>query len=407
MRNIPKNLIKEEEFFPSLPFILKVPFSSAAFSLLKTVTCYFYLDLEYRLLAELKKFGINDPTLVDSGTSALFLALKSLNLKSDDEVIIPSFVCKSVANAVLANGAIPVFADIDEDFNISVKSIETVITSKTRVVIGVHQYGKMFDVDSIKILCDTKKIIFIEDSAIPIGIIHSNKFVGSFGDVGIYSFNIGKTLVGFGGGVLINCEKNFLLKKRKLTLSQIFSFLTAVHYKKLFNIPYSLAIKFGLLKREQNIIDLYEKTNKKNFEIRAYKMSRLQMAAVFYQIKNLSKILENHRKIANVYMKELTDIREIKLPDGHDNVFTLFPITTNYRYQLAEYLSKNGIETQWTFFPLHLQSKFSIYAKEKLENSEALWKKELSLPIGSKMKEDGTLYVCRKIKEFFNKTKND
>ncbi len=398
----------EEFLFPPLPRRVKVPFSIPYWNLPKIIGIIFEKNLEAKTKELLSSIGLNNTCLVDSGTSGLFLILKEIGITKGDEIILPSFVCKSVSNTILSAKGTPVLVDIDDDFNISPKSVSKSITKNTKAVIAVHQYGKMCKIQKLRSICKSNGIILIEDSAVPIGIKYKERFVGTFGDYSLVSFNMGKTIVSFGGG-LVNCniKKSFdcrsVLRGR---IKNILFFLTNIYYKRFFINAYSLLIKLGIKKRLENICELYENINKSEVTIVPRKINRLQLATTLFQLRNIKRILSKQARIAEIYRKKLSNIKEITLPINNAHSFTYFPIAVKNRYRLAKWLSENGIETQWTFYPLHLQTKFAKYAKGIiLKNTDQLWKKELSLPIHAKMTVEQAEFVCKKIGEFYKNGK--
>lgn len=144
-----------------------------------------------------------------SGTSSLHLAISALELKKDDEVIVPALANIADCSVVLQEGAKPVFADIDsETMNIDPKDIERKITSKTKVIIMVHIYGEPADIKSIREIADRHDLILIEDCAQSGGARYQGKYVGSFGDISCFSFYQTKHIIaGEGGMVLTNSKK--------------------------------------------------------------------------------------------------------------------------------------------------------------------------------------------------------
>ena len=152
-----------------------------------------------------RKFGI----AVSSGTAALEIAVKSLNLKKNSEVLIPSFSIISTANAVIKNNLKPVLIDCDLDtWNINVDEAIRKITKKTKAIVITHIYGLPVDLDRILKIAKKKNIRIIEDAAEVIGLKYKNKICGSFGDLSIFSFYANKHITtGEGGMVCTNNKK--------------------------------------------------------------------------------------------------------------------------------------------------------------------------------------------------------
>ena len=144
-----------------------------------------------------------------SGRMGFYSILKTLDLQKDDEVIIPSYTCIVVPNAILYANAKPVYCDIrEDDFNIDVSKIEALITSKTKVLYAQHTFGQMCDVDAIVALAKKYNLIVIEDSALAIGAHKDGRYAGTIGDFGYFSTDRSKVInTGLGGIVSVNNEK--------------------------------------------------------------------------------------------------------------------------------------------------------------------------------------------------------
>ena len=139
---------------------------------------------------------------VNSGTSALHLALLAAEIRTGDEVIVPSFSFAATANVVALTGATPVFADIDENtFNLDPLSVESLISSKTRAVMPVHLYGQPAQIDELTKICAKYGLILLEDAAQAVGASFDGQPVGTFGIVGSFSFYPTKNMTSGEGGM--------------------------------------------------------------------------------------------------------------------------------------------------------------------------------------------------------------
>ena len=149
--------------------------------------------------------------LVSSGTSALTTALTAMGIGANDEVIVPPFTFVATVEAVIACGAIPIFADIDDTLCLSAEAVEKKITDKTKAVIVVHMCGSMAQIDKLQSLCKSKNLFLIEDSCQAIGADFNGKKIGTFGDVGCFSFDSVKTITcGEGGAIITNNQEIYL-----------------------------------------------------------------------------------------------------------------------------------------------------------------------------------------------------
>ena len=145
----------------------------------------------------------------NSGTSALQLAVKAVGVGLGDEVILPAYTFIASAQAILAQGGVPGFADLDDTFCISVNSVKKLITKKTKAIMVVHIFGNVADVDGLKKVIGNRKIAIIEDCAQAIGANYKGKKAGNLWDIGCFSFNEKKALPTGQGGMLTTSNKEF------------------------------------------------------------------------------------------------------------------------------------------------------------------------------------------------------
>jgi dTDP-4-amino-4,6-dideoxygalactose transaminase len=170
---------------------------------------YYGVDLQREVEAFESEFAralnIRHAVAVSSGTAALSVALAALGVGPGQEVIVPAYMWVSVAASVINRGAIPVLADIDDSFCIDPEQLEERITDKTRGIIVVHMSGAPADVKAIRAIADRKKLFLLEDCAQCIGGSVAGARVGTFGDMGVFSFQMNKNMTaGEGGAVVTN-----------------------------------------------------------------------------------------------------------------------------------------------------------------------------------------------------------
>jgi|SRR5690554_246216 len=155
-----------------------------------------------------KKMGSEYCQLVSSGTAALTVALASAGIGAGDEVIMPTFTFVATFESILALGAVPILVDIDDTLTLNPKAVEAAITSKTKCVMPVHMCGSMADLDALKAICDDHNLILLEDACQALGGTYKGKSLGTYGDLGCFSFDYVKTITcGEGGAVVTNNEK--------------------------------------------------------------------------------------------------------------------------------------------------------------------------------------------------------
>lgn len=146
--------------------------------------------------------------LVSSGTAALTVALAAAGIGAGDEVIMPTFTFVATFESILALGAVPILVDIDDTLTLDPKAVEAGITSKTKCIMPVHMCGSMADLKALKVICDKHDLILLEDACQALGGTYEGKPLGSYGDLGCFSFDYVKTITcGEGGAVITNNKK--------------------------------------------------------------------------------------------------------------------------------------------------------------------------------------------------------
>lgn len=307
-----------------------------------------------------KLIGMEHSVAVSNGSDALDLSFQAINLTKDDEVILPSFSIISCLSSIIRSGAKPVFADVSiETSNITLDEIKRVRTKNTKAVLVVHTYGLPADIDQIKDYCTENSLTLIEDTAEAHGMMFEGKYCGSFGDISTFSFYANKHITsGEGGMIMTNSKKIFqtLQQMRNLDFNNERRF---VHNKFYWN----------------------------------SRLSGLQAALAYSQIKNISKVIYKKQQQAAIYDSLLSQIKEISIPiksyRGTENNYWVYGIvlkTPNLRDKLIENLYNNGVESRPFFWPLHLQPAYlNSNNAENIEliNSEYLGKNGLYLPMGA------------------------
>lgn len=295
-----------------------------------------------------KYFNIKYVVGVKNGTDALKIALMSLNLKKNDEIIIPSLTATATGSAVLEAGAKPVFVDVDMSANINVDILKKKISTKTKAIIAVHLHGNIADVEKIKKIIG-KKIILIEDCAQSFGSKFKNKYAGTFGKIGCFSFYPTKNLSAIGdGGAIITNDK--ILYKKFLLLRQ-----------------------YGWNDKRISIIPGFNS-----------RLDEIQASILNIKIGYINKnnILRN--KIAKRYIFSLSKL-PIKFPIKKKysiHCYHLFVIMTKKRDKLLEYLKKKKIFASIHYkYPLHLMPTFKKFKKTSMQCTNVMCKEMISLPI--------------------------
>lgn len=158
-------------------------------------------------IAFAKRMQAGHCQLVSSGTSALTVALASAGVGAGDEVIMPTFTFVASFESIMMLGAVPVLVDIDDTLTLDPAAVEAAITSKTKCVMPVHMCGSMADLRALKAICDKHSLLLLEDACQAIGATFEGKPLGSYGDLGCFSFDFVKTITcGEGGAIITNSE---------------------------------------------------------------------------------------------------------------------------------------------------------------------------------------------------------
>jgi len=285
-----------------------------------------------------------------SGTDALFLALKALELKETDEVIIPSFTYIATASSVVNAGGKPVFCDVDKkSFNIDIESFESKITENTKAVIVVHMFGQCADMNPIMDIARKHNLIVIEDCAQSAGATYEGKQSGSIGDIGCFSFFPTKNLGCYGDGGAISSNNEELVKK------------------------------IDMLKHQGQ-------TKKYHHESIGYnsRLDSVQAAILRIKLPYLNEDIKKRQAQAGKYNTTLKNIETPFVLENAMHSYNQYSILVDDRDKYIKELEKQNIPSMVYYpLPLHLQPCFEYlgYNKGDLPNSEWLSEHILSLPI--------------------------
>lgn len=226
-----------------------------------------------------------------SGTDALTIAIEAIGLEPKDEVIIPANSYPT-AFGVALGGAKIVLADVEkESGNLDYKDLKKKITKKTKAVVVVHLYGLPANLENIKKICSKYKLILIEDCAQAFGARYKGKLVGSFGEIAVFSFYPTKNLGALGDGGAISTN-NYKIYEKLLMLRS-----------------------YGEKKRYES-----------EFLGKNSRLDELQAAFLITKFPYLKDWIKIRKQLAKVYMRELKNIQQIKLPIYKNNTFHLYPL---------------------------------------------------------------------------------
>ncbi len=324
------------------------------------------------------KYGI----AVGSGTDSLFISLKTLGIKKGDEVITAANTAIPTISAIRSAGAIPKLVDIGDDYLIDVSKIENEITKKTKVIIPVHLYGQTCDMDKIIEISKIYKLKIIEDCAQSQGAKYKNKFCGTIGKLGCFSFYPTKILGAYGDGGFITTDDYELYKKAK-------------------------RIRFYGIETEDKDNKYVNKYYSNEDGINS-RLDEIQASILNFKLTIVEKLINRRREIAQIYFKELefTDLVLPKINNNSDHVYHLFTVYHPKREKIISELKKNFIETKIIYpYPIHKMKPYKHFFKnqKRLKNSEIKAKGIFCLPIYPELKNSEVIKICEKIKKILKK----
>lgn len=310
-----------------------------------------------------------------SGSSALYLALKCLNIGPGDEVITTPLTWIITGNAIAECGATPVFVDISDDFNIDPDAIEEAITTKTKAIVPVHFTGLMCEMDRICEIAKKHNIHIIEDAAQSFGAEYRSQKAGSFSSVAIFSMNSMKVLGGYGETGSAVTDREDL-------------------YQKLNMLRYT-----GTKSDPAKII-----TNEAIYVSLNHKIDTVQAAMLLVMMKHLPERMKRRTEIAMRYNEALSGMVLCpKFREGDIHALYTYAIQAEKRDQLMKHLNDNGIETKIYHKPLVSDAPiFRKYKRKDTPNARIVLSRFLSIPAHEKLSDEQVDFVIEKIKEFYS-----
>lgn len=316
-----------------------------------------------------------------NGTDALQVSLMALGLERGDEVIVPSFTYVASAEVIALLGLIPVFVEVDPlTFNMDVADIQRVLGSKTKAIIPVHLYGQGANMEAIMKIANDTGLKVVEDTAQAIScklsIGNDQRFAGTVGHIGTFSFFPSKNLGCFGdGGAIVTQDDELAARIRKL----------ANHGQK-------AKYQFELIGCNS-------------------RLDTLQAAVLNVKLKYLSAYNEKRNRAAQYYDQQLTDIEGLSVPYRDeavsDHVYHQYTIqvSSDKRDELEGYLKDKGIPTQIYYpIPVHLNEAYGYlgYKNGDLPVTEKLSQSVLSLPMHTELTDDQLKYITETIQNYFS-----
>lgn len=336
---------------------------------------------------------------VSSGTDALLIALMAIDIKPDDEVIVPTYSFFATAGVVARMNAKPIFTDVDPlTLNIDPKDFERRITSKTKAVIPVHLFGQSAELNEIISIAEKHGIKVIEDAAQAIGVQYKDgRFVGSIGDIGCFSFFPSKNLGGFGDGGIVTTNDETLYKKLKMLRMHG---MEPKYYHKIIGGNFRLdTLQAAVLRVKLPHLDSWSEKRRKNAEL----YSKLFIEKGLAETEGKTTIDKNNKVLLP---KAVYKVEAEKNNVKNYHIYNQYVIRVEKRDELWNFLKEKEIGCEVYYpVPFHRQECFS-FLNEKDENfpvSNFAAEHSLALPVYPELKEEQINYVVGSIHEFFNK----
>ena len=317
--------------------------------------------------------GVKYALGVANGTDAIWLALLAADIGKGDEVIFASHTYIATANAIKFVGAEPIPADCKPDHMIDPNSVRSLITPRTKAIVPTQLNGRCCDMDELLKIAKENNLIILEDAAQGLGAKFKNKGIGSFDKGATISFYPAKNLGSFGdGGAFVTNDKEMYEKVKILR----------DHGRN----EDGIFVDWGFNSRLDN----------------------LQAAILNYKLSYYDDEVRRRRDIAKLYQNNLTDTKQLLLPPAPEDSSDYFDVYQNYeieadnRDELKDYLKDNGIGTliQWNGQPVHSIVALG-FKGSGLPYTEEMYTKCLMLPMNTSLTDEEVLYICEKIKSFY------
>lgn len=306
---------------------------------------------------------------VGSGTDALYLALRALDIGPGDEVITTPMTWVATTNAVVLCGATPVFVDIGEDLNMDARLIEAVITPKTKAILPVHFTGQMCDMDAITKIADEHGLVLIEDAAQAFGACDHERRAGSFGRIACFSMNPMKVFNAFGeAGAVVTDDAALANKLRSLRYA-------------------------GTINKEDCHMPSING-----------RLDTIHAAMMLVNLERLDEKIESRRRVAAAYREALDGIVDCaKEKDGFLHSFYCFTLFAERRDALRIFLQSRGIETKVQHpFLMPQHTAYRGKFKAHIPVAERLVQKIVCVPAHEDITHEDIAYVSNAIREFYD-----
>jgi len=389
------------------------------------------LSGHYPRLAEEKLrryFKVSHAYTFDSGRSALYYGLKALGAGKGDEILVQTYTCVVVINAIKWTGAKPVFVDVGDDFNINPASLETRLTAKSKILIIQHTFGLPAKLDEILAIAKNHNLKVIEDCAHSLGARYRGRLTGTFGDLGMLSFGSDKIISSARGGALITDDQALGQKIYELaselprpnlpkTIQHLWHFPIFYIAKPIYHLFIG---KFILISAKKlNIFNKIIYKNEKIGEPVKFYPSKLTNALAHilnFQLDEIDKLNRHRQTIAKFYNEHLNNDnivipakaclsgRQAGIQNFENSIYLRYPLLTDRPKELMSYAKKRGIILgDWynsVIAPKDIDLKETGYQAGECPNAESLAAQSVNLPTDRQIMEKQALRIIDVINSF-------
>lgn len=320
-----------------------------------------------------EQYGVRNCVSCANGTDAIYIALRSLGIGPGDEVVTTAATWISTSETITQAGATPVFVDIDEYYTLDAGQLESAITPRTRAVILVHLYGQAADVTAIKAICDRYGLYLVEDCAQAHFAEWKGSRVGTFGDIGTFSFYPGKNLGAWGDAGAIVTNDDDLARRCRMFANH------------------------GALKKHEHVMEGINS-----------RMDGIQAALLTAKLDHIEAWTSERQRVAAAYDRRLRSIGGLELPavrDGATHVYHLYVVQSADRDALKAFLAEKGVQTGIhypTALPMLPAYEYLGLEASSFPKAVANQGRILSLPIYPEMTQPMIEYVAEQVGDFIS-----
>jgi len=336
-------------------------------------------------VAQLKSFILSridaaDLLLCGSGSLALEIVLTSCGIGSDDEVVIPSFCCTAIVAPIVNLGAVPVFADVGDELNMTAANVADVLTDKSKAVIVPHLFGNPAEIEAIEKIARAKNISVVDDAAQALGATVEGRAAGSFGDAGIISFGAEKVCSGIGGGIAASRREHFFagIELPRARSASALNFPSTLIRRRWRRWTFPL----------DSLLRPKAEPDEPPLSYRREGMANISAAVALTLIRTLDENIAARRERVRIYRELLGETKQLRLIAHRRGSACLTQVVRvlprrsreDTAARIIDALRADGYEVQGSYVPIHLLPPYERWRRISLPNTENVWPDLIELP---------------------------